>query len=125
MAVACCSAAKVLHDKQLVHRDLRLPNVVQLGPRQYMVIDLESAAWASNAALPKDFQFKLRTCTVVALNSQRCFTIASDMHCIGQLLQRAAFSPSSAAQAFIDLLIQKRLTAGRALQHLQTQWTIA
>lgn len=44
MATACCRAAQLLHTAKLVHRDLRLPNVVQLGPQHYMVIDLESVA---------------------------------------------------------------------------------
>ena len=85
VAVACCSAAQVLHDDKLVHRDLRLPNVVQLGHQQYMVIDLESVASFAAEPLPEDFHHVLKTCTAEALDSADCVTAPSDMFCIGVL----------------------------------------
>lgn len=44
-----------------MHRDLRLDNVVQLGLRQFRVIDLESVARVSEDALPEGAG--LRACT--------------------------------------------------------------
>lgn len=72
LAVACCTAAQILHAKGLVHRDLRMGNIVQRGPSQYLVIDLESVAWAVQAPLPHDFASVLRTCTPEALDDRRC-----------------------------------------------------
>ena len=68
MAVTCCLAAKALHSGRLVHRDLRLDNVVQLGPQQFVVIDLESAAWISIKPLPQEFSRVLCTCTSSTLD---------------------------------------------------------
>lgn len=118
LAVACCTAAKVLHSKGLVHRDMRLPNVVQLEALQYMVIDLESAARVSDDALPGGFERRLRTCSPAALDQQRRFTTLSDMHCIGMLLQMPQLTLSEAAKAFIDSLLLKQLSAEEALEWL-------
>lgn len=98
-SVTCCHAAKILHDKQHVHRNLRVPNVVQLGPEQFTVIDLESVARVSDERLPEDFELKLRTRTPSVLNRRGCFTPASDMHCIGQLADTVAPAPSRAPRA--------------------------
>ena len=86
LAVACC-AAQVLHDNKLVHRDLHLPNEVQLGHQQYMLIDLESVASFAAEPLSKDFHNVLITCTADALDNARHFTALSDMFCIGVLLK--------------------------------------
>lgn len=75
MAVTCCYAARALHSKGFVHRDLRLANLVQLGPQQFIVIDLESAARISQDLLPQDFSSVLRTCTSSALDEARCGTL--------------------------------------------------
>ena len=92
MAVACCSAARVLHDDDLVHRDLHLPNVVQLGRQHYLVIDLESVASAAAKPLPKGFHNVLTTCTAEALDNAGRFNALSDMFCIGALLKEVVNS---------------------------------
>lgn len=74
LATACCSAAQVLQTVGLVHRDLRLPNVVQVGHQHYMVIDLESVAGAVAEPLPAYFHFVLKACTAEALDRAHCFT---------------------------------------------------
>ncbi|KAK9828229.1 hypothetical protein WJX74_004567 [Apatococcus lobatus] len=56
IALASCEAARILHTKGLVHRDLRFANIIELARRQYVVIDLESVAEVSNAALPGNFE---------------------------------------------------------------------
>ncbi len=125
LAVACCSAAKVLHDYKLVHRDLRLPNVVQLGREHYMVIDLESVASTAAEALPQDFHNVLKTCSAEALDDARHFTVMSDMFCIGVLLKEVVDSratPYSAqANRFIRKLLDKDLAAVPALMWLQRE----
>ena len=55
LASACCRTAHLLHSVKLVHRDLRMPNVVQLGQKHYMVIDLESVANLTAKCLPRTF----------------------------------------------------------------------
>ncbi|DBB09237.1 TPA: hypothetical protein ACH3X3_007820 [Trebouxia sp. C0006] len=126
LAVACCSAAKVLHDYKLVHRDLRLPNVVQLGREHYLVIDLESVASTAAKALPQDFHNVLKTCNAEALDDARHFTVMSDMFCIGVLLKEVVDSratPYSAqANRFIRKLLDKDLAAVPALMWLQREW---
>jgi len=126
LAVACCSAAQVLHDDKLVHRDLRLPNVVQLGHQHYMVIDLESVASSEAKPLPKNFHNVLKTCTAEALDKAGCFTALSDMFCIGVLLQEVvnlrATPYSVQASNFMHKLLGKDLTAATALACLQHEW---
>ena len=114
LAFACCSAAGILHRSHLAHRDLRLSNVVQLGPQQYMVIDLETVAWLSAEQLPQNFSQTLYTCTTAALDKGGHFTAESDMHLIGHLLREAMQDAPEAASQFIQLLIEKRLTSQQA-----------
>lgn len=124
MATACCTAAQVLHKVKLVHRDLRLPNVVQLGNQHYMVIDLESVAELSTSRLPEEFHCVLKTCKPEALDALGCFTALSDMYCIGLLLDEAHTSHiSPPADAFVRKLMAKEMTAEAALVYLRHQWS--
>lgn len=123
LATSVCTAAQMLHTAKLVHRDFRLPNVVQLGPQQYMVIDLESVAKATAEGLPKNFQHILKTCSAEALDAARRFTTLSDMYCIGLLLKEAYISVTSIqADTFAHKLMAKELSAEAALVYLQTEW---
>lgn len=117
LATACCSAAQVLHDNQLVHCDLRLPNVVQTGPH-HMVVDLERVAGSAAQPLPKvypSFHNVLKTCTAEVLDKERCFAALSDMFCIGALLKDVVTSCATPfyaqAEDFIQTLLDKDLTA--------------
>ena len=116
----------MLHDDKLVHRDLRLPNVVQLGHQHYMVIDLESVASAVAKPLPIDFHSVLKTCTAEALDDTGRFTALSDMFCIGVLLKEVVNSRATPysvqANHFIYKLLDKELTAVAALMCLQCEW---
>lgn len=123
LATAVCTAAQMLHTVKLVHRDFRLPNVVQIGPQQYMVIDLESVADDVAKSLPKNFQHILKTCTAEALDAAGCFTALSDMYCIGLLLKEAHVSVTSIqADTFVHKLIDKQLNAEAALMYLRNEW---
>lgn len=125
LATAVCSAAQMLHTAKLVHRDFRLPNVVQIGPQQYMVIDLESVADDTAKRLPKNFQHILKTCTAEALDASGCFTALSDMHCIGLLLKEAQVRVTSIqADTFVHKLIAKELNAEAALMYLRNEWAL-
>ena len=123
-----CSAAQVLHDDKLVHRDLRLPNVVhdQLGHQHYMVIDLESVANSAAKPLSKDFHNVLKTCTAEALDNSMRFTALSDMFCIGVLLKKVESSRATPysvqANHFIHKLLGKESTATAALMCSQCEW---
>ncbi|KAL3130715.1 hypothetical protein ABBQ38_000064 [Trebouxia sp. C0009 RCD-2024] len=123
MASACCKAAQVLHTNKLVHRDFRLPNVVQLAHQQYMVIDLESVADVTAKRLPKNFHNVLKVCNAEALDADGRFTPLSDMYSIGVLLREAHVSVNSQAVTFIDKLMDKELTAEAALIWLQREWS--
>ena len=123
MASACCKAAQVLHTNKLVHRDFRLPNVVQLAHQQYMVIDLESVADVKAKRLPENFYNVLKTCNAEALDADGRFTPLSDMYSIGVLLGEALVSVSSQAVTFIHKLMDKELTAEAALTWLQHEWS--
>lgn len=123
-ALACCKAAAMLHAKGLVHRDMRLANIIELARRQYVVIDMESVAEASSAPLRDPFV--LKTCTPSTLDAQRCYTEASDMYSIGILLEGVcshfAHQPSQGLQNFISHLKSKQLTAAAAVGCLGTSW---
>lgn len=51
LAICCCKAASLLHQAGVVHRDIRLDNVAQLGKHRYMLLDLETVAAAGPGAL--------------------------------------------------------------------------
>lgn len=121
LASPCCRTAHLLHSVKLVHRDLRMPNVVQLGHQHYMVIDLESAANLKAKCLPKNFHCVLKTCSAEALDAAGCFTA---MYCIGALLKEARPSLSSPqVDTFIHKLMAKELSAEAALMYLQHEWS--
>ncbi|KAK9836706.1 hypothetical protein WJX74_006469 [Apatococcus lobatus] len=125
IALASCEAARILHTKGLVHRDLRFANIIELARRQYVVIDLESVAEVSSAALPGNFEQVLKTCTQSTLDPQRHYTEASDMYSIGILLEGLCSNttqPSEALQRFIIQLKSKKLSAAAAVQYLGTSW---
>ena len=117
LASACCKAAQVLHRANLVHRELRLPNVVQLDHQQYLVIDLESVAELTQTPLPADFDHVLKTCSAETLDISCCSTALSDMYCIALVVQEASLAACS-VQAFncISELYNKALTAEVALK---------
>ena len=123
MASACCKAAQVLHRNKLVHRDFRLPNVVQLAHQQYMVIDLESVADVTAKRLPENFHNVLKTCNAEALDADGRFAPLSDMYSIRSLLMEAHIRVSSQAATFIHKLTDKELTAEAALTWFQREWS--
>ncbi|DBB14133.1 TPA: hypothetical protein ACH3X3_001085 [Trebouxia sp. C0006] len=123
VASACCKAAQVLHTNKLVHRDFRLPNVVQLAHQQYMVIDLESVADVTAKRLPENFHNVLKKCNAEALDADGRFTPLSDMYSIGVLLREALVGVSTQALTFIQKLMDKELTAEAALTWLQHEWS--
>lgn len=118
LALCCCKAALLLHQAGVVHRDVRLDNVTQLGRHRYMLIDLETVAAADAAALPPTFS--LTGWGSSTLDSHRRFTPESDMHQIGALLDEVfstnGIAGAAAAGAFIDKLKRKLFSAAAALQ---------
>lgn len=114
-----------LHQKGLVHRDVREPNIVMLPPpwSHHMLIDLECVAEAGSL-WPSDVQY-LRGWTPSTLE-QGCYTSSSDTYQLGLLLVRLlssipAFSTgaSKLAQKLTTESSQHRLTAA---QILNDQW---
>lgn len=118
----------MLHDNKPVHRDLRLPDVVQLGHGQYMVIDLESVAGSAAELLPQDFHSVLKSCSAEALDNARRFTALADMFCIGVLSKEVVDSRATPysvqANLFIRKLLDKDLTAMAAWMWLQREWCL-
>ena len=125
LASACCRTARLLHSVKLVHRDLQMPNVVQLGHQHYMVIDLESVANLTVKRLPKNFHCVLKTCSadLEALDAVGCFTAMSDIYCIVVLLKEAQGLSSPQINTFIHKLMAKVLSAEAALMYLQHAWS--
>ena len=119
LAMCCCKAAKLLHQAGIVHSDIRLDNVAQVGKHCYMLLDLESVAAADAGALPHGCSFACWD--DVVLDCQNCFTTLSDMHVIGELLsyvmrmRRECIVPSAAAKIFVQKLVYKQLSASAAL----------
>jgi serine/threonine protein kinase len=79
-----CEALSALHDAGLVHRDVRLPNVVQVSQEQFMLIDLETVA-ASPFRLPEGFQY-FRGWSIEMLEDS-FYTPMLDMYQLGILLE--------------------------------------
>ncbi|KAH8966001.1 hypothetical protein BDL97_03G000300 [Sphagnum fallax] len=115
MAKNVCEALSVLHEAGLVHRDVRLPNVVQVSQEQFMLIDLETVA-ASPFRLPQGFEY-LREWSNEMLEGS-CYTPMSDMYQLGRLLEkdvRWMTEISESALQFIRKLRSKECTAAMAL----------
>jgi hypothetical protein len=115
MAKNVCEALSVLHEAGLVHRDIRLPNVVQVSQEQFMLIDLETVA-ASPFRLPEGFQY-LRGWSIEMLEGS-FYTPMSDMYQLGRLLEKDVHwmtEISESALQFIRKLRSKKCTAAMAL----------
>ncbi|CAM6074883.1 unnamed protein product [Sphagnum tenellum] len=115
MAKNVCEALSVLHKAGLVHRDVRLPNVVQVSQEQFMLIDLETVA-ASPFQLPQGFQY-FREWSIEMLEGN-LYTPMSDMYQLGRLLEKDVhWMPeiSESALQFIRKLRSKECTALMAL----------
>jgi hypothetical protein len=117
MAKNVCEALSVLHEAGLVHRDVRLPNVVQVSQEQFMLIDLETVA-ASPFRLPEGFEY-LREWSIEMLEGS-FYTPMSDMYQLGRLLEKEKdvhwmIEISESAVQFIRKLRSKKCTAAMAL----------
>jgi serine/threonine protein kinase len=119
VARAACAAAKVLHAAGLVHRDFREANIVCVEPGQWMVVDLELAAYADNPVppgmrLPWWGADALDECS----NGAGVFSRMSDMYMIGCMLERiGAGRMGHGALQFVEQLKAKQLSAHDACQH--------
>ncbi len=115
MAKNVCEALSVLHEAGLVHRDVRLPNVVQVSQEQFMLIDLETVA-AYPFRLPEGFQY-FREWSIEMLEGNS-YTPMSDMYQLGRLLEKDVHwmtEISESALQFIRKLRSKECTAAMAL----------
>ncbi|CAM6044943.1 unnamed protein product [Sphagnum compactum] len=115
MAKNVCEALSVLHEAGLVHRDVRLPNVVQVSQEQFMLIDLETVA-AYPFRLPEGFQY-FREWSIEMLEGN-LYTPMSDMYQLGRLLEKDVHwmtEISESALQFIRKLRSKECTAAMAL----------
>lgn len=114
MARCICEALRVLHTNGLVHRDLRLPNIVQISKDHFVLINLETAAECPNK-VPQGF-LGLLGWDPDTLEGGVYMTM-SDMHQLGQLLSSTReLVNSTNAKAFIHRLLSKNLSAELALK---------
>ena len=114
-----CEALSVLHKEGLVHRDVRLPNIVKVlepdGKGYFMLIDFETVANA-DYILPGRFDY-FRFWTSDTLEGSQ-YTPRSDMHHLGKILHdNIGHLATPVAQEFIKDLIEKKLDAETALRH--------
>ena len=92
-----------------------MDNIVQLGVRAYMVIDLETVGKRKAGPVPTGFS--LIGWRSTTLTADRRYTTLSDMHQIGLMLDEQLQQPSENAIDFVQQLLDKKLSARRALQH--------
>jgi hypothetical protein len=79
MAQCVCQALCILHNEGLVHRDIKLPNIVRLLETHFMFINLESVA-DSLFILCEGFQYFLNWNLEMFEGNQ--YTPFSDMYII-------------------------------------------
>jgi serine/threonine protein kinase len=111
-----CKALAALHCNQLVHRDVRLNNIVQLN-NSFMLIDLETVGRTTAQALPPGFDC-FTDWNDKMLEGGR-YTLMSDSYSLGRLMEKDLLG-SDASEEAIDLmqkLKKKDLIAAAALRH--------
>ncbi|BDA47171.1 hypothetical protein COCOBI_10-0160 [Coccomyxa sp. Obi] len=111
-------ALSLLHDNDLVHCDVRAPNVVWFdnAGSSVVLVDLDMACKVGTA-MPE--QHTVRGWDVGTLDVRGRYGKASDVYAAGKLLKRlAADQPwAESAAGFCDALISKQVTASGALAH--------
>ena len=107
-----CKALSVLHKLGLVHRDVRLPNIVRLE-KHFMLIDLETVA-ESPFVLAEGFEY-FRNWREEMLEGNQ-YTPASDMYQLGSVLENLPYLSTEGAKAFIKGLTSKQLSSQSALK---------
>jgi hypothetical protein len=114
VARCVCEALRVLHTNGLVHRDIRLENIVQTSQHQFVLIDLEAAAVCPNEV----GGFSLRNWSSDTLDDG-VYTKMSDMYQLGRLLvsMRECLNTTD-AESFIQQLLSKNLSAEVALNDI-------
>uniref|UniRef100_A0A7I4C1P7 Protein kinase domain-containing protein n=1 Tax=Physcomitrium patens TaxID=3218 RepID=A0A7I4C1P7_PHYPA len=115
LAKSVCNALKVLHEKGFVHRDVRLPNIVEITHGQFMLIDLETVAESPFFVHPS-FHYLTDWSRDMLENSH--YTPKSDMYQLGKLLgdKFTTFTRSPSARQFISRLMSKQVDANTALE---------
>ncbi|DBA98991.1 TPA: hypothetical protein ACH3X1_014330 [Trebouxia sp. C0004] len=117
LAYSVCRALYILWKAKLVHRDVRMANIVRLqGPEDhYMLLDLENVAQVK--IWPAVQPFKDWDSFTLSKNSE--YDHLSDMYQLGKLLRRLLRrTGSQAAEEFINSIRNKSLTAEQALKHV-------
>lgn len=117
LAYSVCQALYILWKAKLVHRDVRMANIVRLqGPEDhYMLLDLENVAQVK--IWPAVQPFKNWDSFTLSKNSE--YDHLSDMYQLGKSLRhllRHTFS--QAAEDFVNSAMGKLLTAEQALKHV-------
>ncbi|KAG0592450.1 hypothetical protein KC19_1G252500 [Ceratodon purpureus] len=112
LAQNVCEALSVLHEAGLVHRDIRLQNILQVSKEQFMLIDLETVA-ASPFRVPPGFKW-FKEWSDATLEGA-VYTPLSDMYQLGILLERRMRWESPGAKDFIRRLKTKQCSAAMAL----------
>ncbi|KAJ3069435.1 hypothetical protein HK102_006928 [Quaeritorhiza haematococci] len=119
VAKAVLQGLDCLHSASIVHRDIRLENVLYL-PEQfrghsYALIDLEHAGTAGGCWVGN----WLRDWTEGTLSTEGCYTTTSDIYQCGVLIEEFSEVLSSPESEDFITYLKRKPTAKEALKH---QW---
>ena len=109
-----CHALCIFHNASLVHRDIRLANIVRLSKTEFVLINLKSVADSPFILLEGFRHFSGWNLKMFEGNQ---YTPFSDMYSLGELLNaELSYERTSLAENFVRKLTNKQLSASDALQ---------
>ncbi len=120
-ALACVVRALVcLHAQGFVHRDIRWPNILCLGNRSFILIDVESAGRVGGS-IPEEMLQSRALDPLVVSDVERRYYAWNDMYQVGKLIDVLSFRNPPLLELWNNLLnpiAKQRFTAEQTLKFL-------